>query len=262
MSRLGTTGAIAQAKAFSAFDIDAAAFFEAVSFTGDEMTSGEKSKFNTLFKRLKNEGVWEEIDELGIFYGRTGLDAALVKLKAFSSSPASLTNTAFVSGDYTPTGEGKGIATAGGKHLGTGISLLALDPEDFCWVSRNAYTASGTSGLIGSSYGAGGDTDRAYVFRGDNANAWGLGDTSGTIAPEGDGTLALKGSLNLARTYKDGVLDDSYAWNNLGLNAGTLYIGSAATVEGAGAKLKSYAVGRSPDQAVLHEILSEFEALF
>lgn len=82
---------------------------------------------NELVKDLKRYGVWDKIDDMGLFIG-DNLAAALTKIK-FSQGQRYLANHNFVQSDYVERGSTGGLLglAASTKYLDTGHNVSGLD---------------------------------------------------------------------------------------------------------------------------------------
>ncbi len=93
------------------FDLDTKTYYANIIANSGSISLQTLEYVNQLVIGLKNNNLWNLINELGVFCGNN-LNAALVKLKFVPNSPY-LINNNLVAGDYAETGSTGGITTNG-----------------------------------------------------------------------------------------------------------------------------------------------------
>lgn len=111
----------------SSFDPDALSYFQAIDANGGSIGGPAKQTVNQFIRGLKSDGLWDRIADMGLFAGVDNFNAAMVKLKTPAGTSRILTNTNFVSADYTPTGATAGLsAISGARNLRSAATGSAM----------------------------------------------------------------------------------------------------------------------------------------
>jgi len=92
-----------------------------VEAAGGSLTPTQCHAYNRFVKNAKRNAYWDKLLDCGTLDGGN-LTAALVKLKVYSGSGNSLTNTGFASGDFSSNG----ITGKAACNLSTGINYTSL----------------------------------------------------------------------------------------------------------------------------------------
>jgi hypothetical protein len=137
----------------NSFDPSASIYFTAITTAGGTISSSDKVAINNFVLAAKAHGYWNNLLEV---YPLTGnqLAAGLVKLKAFSGSPATITNSNFTSGEYGQTTGFQGSLSQT-HYLDTGFDFANLTPTQMgmaFWIrgrENAARTIMGVSILSG-----------------------------------------------------------------------------------------------------------------
>ena len=96
--------------------------FDLTAINADYTESAVKQAHQDLFAGLKVDLVWDDIEELYLFTGKTwGTTAINVKAKGTGT----LTNNNFVIGDYLAAGINAGVAGGNNKSFATGATLAS-----------------------------------------------------------------------------------------------------------------------------------------
>lgn len=110
------------------FHPDTLSYAARMKTAGDPLSASQQRAFDTLVKTMVAVGEWANVFEFYPILGST-LTGALVKGKVGSGKGSNLTNTNFISSDYTLS-DGLGTAASTSKNLATGINLGVDIPWD------------------------------------------------------------------------------------------------------------------------------------
>lgn len=207
-------------------DPEVVAWRAAILRNGGSVGAHAVREVNRFVRGCRSDGLWNAIIDMGVFVGVDNLNAALVKLKTAPGVSRTLVNTNYVSGDYTATGASAGLVGDGSsKYLDTSVSILSLNKADF---SIGAYiTVTGnivSSGIIGSSYTATGDTNRFYIARVGSDIQASIGNVFLAYSSSTAGFYAMETSgTTIYRRIRNGTVESTVSsWNNNGFQAGTV----------------------------------------
>jgi len=106
-------------------DADVDAWYSNIITNGGSVSDSVRYSVLTFSRNLKSSGLWAKMKEIYILCGVTDLNSALTKLKYIDTQR--LSNSGFVTGDYTATGSTCGIKGDGTfKRLTTNVLYDAL----------------------------------------------------------------------------------------------------------------------------------------
>ena len=110
-------------------DADVDAWYSNIISNGGSASSSVQYSVLTFTRNLKSSGLWSKMKEVYIFCGVSDLNSTLTKLKYIDTQR--LSNSGFVTGDYTATGSTCGIKGDGTfKRLSTNVVYNALPVRD------------------------------------------------------------------------------------------------------------------------------------
>lgn len=110
-------------------DTDVDAWYNNIVANGGSVSDSVRYSVLTFSRNLKSSGLWAKMKEVYILCGVTDLNSALTKLKYIDTQR--LSNSGFVTGDYTATGSSCGIKGDGTyKRLNTSVVYNALPVKD------------------------------------------------------------------------------------------------------------------------------------
>ncbi len=144
-------------------DADVSAYTSNVATAGGTMTSARQTAISTFITSSKAHGTWAHL--LDVWAPATdAFTGALVKVKAYTGTGSSVTNTGFVAGDYTPA---TGLLGASGKSLDTGFNYATYGSSvaGYSFYAMDDYANVGGAGLgyiTGTGGGISGDLRNLY----------------------------------------------------------------------------------------------------
>jgi hypothetical protein len=163
---------------------------------------------------LKSDGLWDAILDMGVMAGADNFNGVLVKVKAAPGSPRVLTNSNFVSGDYTPAGANAGLLGNGvNKRLNTGNITISTQTSFSLGFYGMSMPTTGTSMFISDFQ----NTVRDGTLHGGSSFIFNTGTPTGAIV---SGTTSSNGFIvgsrttgSEARLFRNG--------SQIGINNGT-----------------------------------------
>ncbi len=200
-------------------DADVSAYTSNVATAGGTMTSARQSAVSTFVTSTKSHGTWAHL--LDVWAPATDAFAgALVKVKAYTGTGASMGNTGFVTGDYAPA---TGLLGASGKFLNTGFNYQTYGSSvaGYSYYAMDDSAPGGT--LLGYFTGTGGGISGDFRLMFQTAasstvyNGRNFGQQFGPTATAGNSRVFLhieRNSLTSGSFYVDGV--------NVGTDTGTM----------------------------------------
>lgn len=133
-------------------DADAAAYFTAITSAGSTISSDQQAAVSAFVVAAKAHGYWANLLDCSPLAG-ANLTAARVKLKVFSGAATSLSNSNFVSGDYSAA---TGIHGGATKKMGSGVHMDDIGSVGGLsfFIPDKDFVPSGVQQMIGGGFGS------------------------------------------------------------------------------------------------------------
>jgi hypothetical protein len=204
---------IASASGIIIYDVSTLDYRDRIIADGGTIKVGTLNAVNKLVVAYKQAGIWNKIQEKGLFCG-DNLNASLMKLKYPAGVQSKLTNTNFIESDYSETGGLKSNSSSL-KYLQTGFTPSVHIPGGniidchFSTYGMNTAVMGGNATvkvLLGATNAS---NNRFFMRHNTSANRWECSTgIAGASAPTYDNSTLLQGQL-LA--------------SNIAANNGTIY---------------------------------------
>lgn len=217
-------------------DTDVDNWYNNIVANGGSVSSSVQYSVLTFSRNLKSSGLWAKIKEIYILCGVTDLNSSLTKLKYISVQR--LSNSGFVTGDYTPNGSSCGIKGDGTyKRLDPSVAYDALPVKDrFAAAYETTRLGNFYDTVIGREKGGGNTAFGPTINPGSGFGSRLLDTTtSGQYGPNASGTTA-QGLI-----YVGAISSGSTAYNNKTWSSNSNVIGD--TLGGTGGYVIGGGVG-------------------